>query len=140
MPTIAFGGLAIVAAAALAAPLALGLVPKVRLPAIVLETVTVKGPFFLVAAIAPAMAQRGSGAIVDLGSWIAHIGITVSSVYSSTKGALEALTRAWATEYGPDGVRVNAISPGASDESRFVHGTVIDVDGCRTGVAVIAPT
>ena len=39
MPTIAFGGLAIVAAAALAAPLALGLFPKVRLPAIVLEMV-----------------------------------------------------------------------------------------------------
>jgi Kef-type K+ transport system membrane component KefB len=39
MPTIPFGGLAIVAAAALAAPLALGLFPKVRLPAIVLEIV-----------------------------------------------------------------------------------------------------
>jgi Kef-type K+ transport system membrane component KefB len=39
MPTIAFGGLAIVAAAALAAPLALGLFPRIRLPAIVLEIV-----------------------------------------------------------------------------------------------------
>ena len=138
--------------------------------------VNVKAPFFLTAAIAPAMAQRGNGAIINLGSWIARIGIPVSSVYSSTKGALETLTRAWAAEYGPAGVRVNAISPGvilsstsqsstaeammrgtpanaagtpdaianaaiylASDESLFVHGTVIDVDGGRIGVAVIAP-
>ena len=139
--------------------------------------VNVKAPFFLTAAIAPAMAERGSGAIINLGSWIARIGIPVSSVYSSTKGALETLTRAWAAEYGLAGVRVNAISPGvilsptsqspaaeammrgtpanaagtpdaiahaavylASDESLFVHGTVIDVDGGRTGVAVIAPS
>jgi NAD(P)-dependent dehydrogenase (short-subunit alcohol dehydrogenase family) len=138
--------------------------------------VNVKAPFFLTAAVAPAMAQRGNGAIINLGSWIARIGIPVSSVYSSTKGALETLTRAWAAEYGPAGVRVNAISPGvilsatlqsstaeammrgtpadaagtpdaianaaiylAGDESLFVHGTVIDVDGGRVGVAVIAP-
>jgi NAD(P)-dependent dehydrogenase (short-subunit alcohol dehydrogenase family) len=139
--------------------------------------VNVKAPFFLTTAIAPAMAQRGTGAIINLGSWIARIGIPVSSVYSSSKGALETLTRAWAAEYGPAGVRVNAISPGvilastshspvaeammrgtpanaagtpdaianaavylASDESLFVHGTVIDVDGGRIGVAVIAPS
>jgi NAD(P)-dependent dehydrogenase (short-subunit alcohol dehydrogenase family) len=58
------------------------------------------------------MAQRGSGAIINLGSWIARLGIPTSSVYSSTQGALETLTRAWAAEYGLAGVRVNAISPG----------------------------
>jgi NAD(P)-dependent dehydrogenase (short-subunit alcohol dehydrogenase family) len=144
-------------------------------------SVNVKAPFFLTAAIAPAMAERGEGAIINLGSWIARLGIPISSLYSSTKGAIETLTRAWAAEFGPAGVRVNAISPGvirtpdpdatgadddlaetmmrgtpagasatpdaiahaavylASDEAAFVHGTVIDVDGGRTGVAVIAP-
>jgi NAD(P)-dependent dehydrogenase (short-subunit alcohol dehydrogenase family) len=34
------------------------------------------------------------------------------ALYSSTKGAVETLTRAWAAEFGPQGVRVNAISPG----------------------------
>ena len=57
--------------------------------------VNVKALFFLVAAIAPAMANRGSGAIVNLGSWIARLGIPAAPLYSSTKGAIETLTRAW---------------------------------------------
>jgi NAD(P)-dependent dehydrogenase (short-subunit alcohol dehydrogenase family) len=74
--------------------------------------VNVKAPFFLTAAVAPAMAEAGSGAIINLGSWIARLGIPVGALYSSTKGAMETLTRAWAAEFGPQGVRVNAISPG----------------------------
>lgn len=140
--------------------------------------VNVKAPYFLTAAIAPAMAAAGHGVIINLGSWIARLGIPISALYSSTKGAMETLTRAWAAEFGPSGVRVNAISPGvirpphvagevtwpgetmmrgtpanssggpdaiaqaavylAADEAAFVHGTVIDVDGGRTGVAVVA--
>ena len=143
--------------------------------------VNVKAPYFLTAAVAPAMVEHGDGAIINLGSWIARLGIPSVSLYSSTKGAIETLTKAWAAEFGPAGVRVNAISPGvirdptlyspnganehpaeammhgtpagrtgtpdaiahaavylASDEAAFVHGTVIDVDGGRAGVAVIA--
>jgi NAD(P)-dependent dehydrogenase (short-subunit alcohol dehydrogenase family) len=74
--------------------------------------VNVKAPFFLTAAIAPAMVDRGGGAIINLGSWIARLGIPIGSLYSSTKGAVETLTRAWAAEFGPAGVRVTAISPG----------------------------
>ncbi len=74
--------------------------------------VNVKAPYFLTAAIAPAMAERGTGAIINLGSWIARAGIPIGSLYSSTKGALETLTKNWAAEYGPAGVRVNAVSPG----------------------------
>jgi NAD(P)-dependent dehydrogenase (short-subunit alcohol dehydrogenase family) len=142
--------------------------------------INVKAPYFLTAAIAPAMAEAGGGAIVNLGSWIARLAVS-SALYSSTKGAMETMTRSWAAEFGPSGVRVNAVSPGvirspnpdgsdpgthpvaemmmhgtpagtsgtadavahaavylASDEALFVHGTVIDVDGGRTGVAVIA--
>src|SRR5215470_6030610 len=74
--------------------------------------VNVKAPFFLTAAIAPAMAEARAGAIINLGSWISRLGIPVGALYSSTKGAIETLTRAWAAEFGPRGVRVNAISPG----------------------------
>jgi NAD(P)-dependent dehydrogenase (short-subunit alcohol dehydrogenase family) len=136
--------------------------------------VNVKAPFFLTAAVVPEMTARGSGSIINLGSWVARLGIPVGALYASTKGAIETLTRAWAAEFGSPGVRVNAISPGVvrtatendpaaammrgtpygafgtpdaiahaavyldSDESRFVNGTVIDVDGGRVGVAVIA--
>ncbi|MFF3658643.1 SDR family NAD(P)-dependent oxidoreductase [Streptomyces olivochromogenes] len=74
--------------------------------------VNVKAPFFLTAAVAPAMAEAGGGSIINLGSWVARLGIPVGALYSSTKGAMETLTRAWAAEFGPQGVRVNAISPG----------------------------
>lgn len=74
--------------------------------------VNVKAPFFLTQALVPGMIGAGGGVIINLGSWIARLGVPVSSLYSSTKGAMETLTRAWAAEFGPQGVRVNAISPG----------------------------
>jgi NAD(P)-dependent dehydrogenase (short-subunit alcohol dehydrogenase family) len=74
--------------------------------------VNVKAPFVLTAGVAPAMAARGGGSIINLGSWVARLGIPVGALYASTKGAVETLTRAWAAEFGPSGVRVNAISPG----------------------------
>src|SRR3982074_2832617 len=87
--------------------------------------VNVKAPYFLTAAIAPSMVERGSGAIITLGSWVARLGIPVASLYSSTKGAMETVTRAWAAEFGPAGVRVNAISPGVvltpTDEAADEH-------------------
>jgi NAD(P)-dependent dehydrogenase (short-subunit alcohol dehydrogenase family) len=140
--------------------------------------VNVKAPYFLTQAVVPGMAAAGTGTIINLGSWVARLGLSSSALYASTKGALETLTRAWSSEFAALGVRVNAISPGvirppefaehlefpgealtlgtpagsaghpkaiaaaavylASDESEFVHGTVLDVDGGRMGVAVVA--
>ena len=72
----------------------------------------VKAPFFLTAAVVPAMIEAGGGAIINLGSWIARLGIPAGAVYTATKGAVETLTRTWAAEFGAQGIRVNAISPG----------------------------
>jgi NAD(P)-dependent dehydrogenase (short-subunit alcohol dehydrogenase family) len=85
--------------------------------------VNVKAPYFLTAAIAPTMAARGHGVIINLGSWIARLGVPIGSLYSASKGALETLTRAWAAEFGPLGIRVNAISPGVTrtDEDADTH-------------------
>ena len=66
----------------------------------------------LVAALAPAMAARGAGAIVNITSVSAEDGQAFSGLYGSSKAALGLLTKAWAVEYGRSGVRVNAVSPG----------------------------
>ena len=78
--------------------------------------VNVKSPYFLTAAVVPAMIDAGGGVIINLGSWVARLGVPVGALYSSTKGAVETLTRAWAAEFGQSGVRVNAISPGVVHE------------------------
>jgi NAD(P)-dependent dehydrogenase (short-subunit alcohol dehydrogenase family) len=72
----------------------------------------VRAPFILVAGLAPGMAARGNGAIVSVSSMAGHVGMTGGAAYGATKAALESMTRAWAAEYSPSGVRVNAISPG----------------------------
>ncbi len=74
--------------------------------------VNVKASFFLTQAVVPQMLAAGHGVIINLGSWIARLAVPSGSLYSATKGAMETLTRAWAAEFGPGGVRVNAISPG----------------------------
>lgn len=58
------------------------------------------------------MVTKGSGAIVNVSTMAARIGMPGLSVYSATKAALESLTRTWAAELGQSGVRVNAIAPG----------------------------
>ena len=140
--------------------------------------VNVKAAYFLTQAVVPGMTERGGGVIVNLGSWVARLGVAGGALYASTKGALETLTRMWSAEFADRNIRVNAVSPGvirppdlepgtlfggeqlmtgtpagvvghpdaiaaaaaylASDDAAFVHGTVLDVDGGRTGVAVVA--
>jgi len=128
----------------------------------------IRAPHVLVAELAPAMADRGSGAIVNIGSWMARVGIPAGAAYTASKAAIEQMTRTWAAEFGPRGVNVNTVAPGAtatpgnaadaeqltamtagtvagtpvrpidiafavrflvSDEARYAHGTLLDIDG-----------
>jgi NAD(P)-dependent dehydrogenase (short-subunit alcohol dehydrogenase family) len=72
----------------------------------------IRAPYFLTAALAPGMVARGSGSIVNVSTMAARVGMPGLSVYSATKAALESLTRTWATEFSPAGVRVNTVAPG----------------------------
>ena len=72
----------------------------------------VRSAYYLTAAIAPAMAKRGTGAIINLGSMAGQIGLPGGAAYSATKAALAALARSWAAEFSPHGVRVNTVAPG----------------------------
>jgi NAD(P)-dependent dehydrogenase (short-subunit alcohol dehydrogenase family) len=95
--------------------------------------VNVRAPHVLTAATAPAMAERGSGAIVVIGSWMAHVGHAFVGLYSATKAAEIQLARSWAAEFGPRGVRVNTVSPGATR-------TPINADSDDVVVAMTAGT
>jgi len=75
-------------------------------------SINVKAPYFLVAELAPLMAKKGKGAIVNLSTMVADYGASGMSLYGSSKAAINLLTKTWAAEYGPRGVRVNAVSPG----------------------------
>jgi NAD(P)-dependent dehydrogenase (short-subunit alcohol dehydrogenase family) len=135
--------------------------------------VNVKAPHLLVGALAPAMAERGHGAIINITTMVADFGLSGMGLYGSSKAALVLLTKSWAAEFGPAGVRVNAVSPGptrtegtipmgdaldqlamggpagrpgepeeiaaaiaflATDQSSFIHGVVLPVDGGRLAV------
>ena len=72
----------------------------------------VRAAYFLVAALAPKMAARGSGSIINMSSMAGQIGLVGGAAYGATKAALASMTRSWAAEYSPVGVRVNSIAPG----------------------------
>jgi NAD(P)-dependent dehydrogenase (short-subunit alcohol dehydrogenase family) len=74
--------------------------------------INVRAPYFLTAAIAPKMAARGGGSIVNVGTMVAHFGMPGASAYGASKAAITSLTQTWAAEYGPHGVRVNTVSAG----------------------------
>jgi NAD(P)-dependent dehydrogenase (short-subunit alcohol dehydrogenase family) len=87
----------------------------------------VKVPFFLVAALAPAMAERGHGVIINVSTMVAEFGMAQMGLYGSSKAALVLLTKSWAAEYGPSGVRVNAVSPGPTrTEGTAAMGDALD--------------
>jgi NAD(P)-dependent dehydrogenase (short-subunit alcohol dehydrogenase family) len=74
--------------------------------------VNVRGTFFLTARIAAGMASRGGGAIVNVTTMVAEVGMAGAAAYSASKAAVAGLTRSWAAEYAPQNIRVNAVSPG----------------------------
>ncbi len=89
--------------------------------------INVKAPYFLVAALAPGMAERGTGAVVNVTTMVAEFGAAGMGLYGSTKAALVLLTKSWAAEFGPSGVRVNAVSPGPTrTEGTAAMGEALD--------------
>jgi NAD(P)-dependent dehydrogenase (short-subunit alcohol dehydrogenase family) len=74
--------------------------------------VNVKAPFFLTAAIAPRMAAKGGGSIINISTMAATIGMNGLAAYGASKAAVESLTKAWTAEYAAHGVRVNTVAPG----------------------------
>jgi glucose 1-dehydrogenase len=72
--------------------------------------VNVRAPFALIQAALPHL--RPDGAVVNISSIAGHSGFPLSAAYCASKGALELMTKALASELGPQGVRVNCVAPG----------------------------
>ena len=77
--------------------------------------INLRAPFILVQQLAPAMAQRGCGAVVNVSTLAASVAARGAGIYGASKAALEQMTRVWADEFGPSGVRVNALAAGPTD-------------------------
>ncbi len=78
-------------------------------------SVNMKGAFLCSRQAAKLMLARGNGLIVNISSVWGEVGGSCESVYSASKGAMLAFTKALAKELGYSGVRVNAVSPGVID-------------------------
>jgi 3-oxoacyl-[acyl-carrier protein] reductase len=80
----------------------------------------VKAPLLLTQAVLPAMKSKNSGSIINIGSEVVQIGNPKFSSYVTAKSAMIGMTRSWANELGPYGIRVNLIAPGWIPVERHV--------------------
>jgi NAD(P)-dependent dehydrogenase (short-subunit alcohol dehydrogenase family) len=95
----------------------------VRMPSVELDAgtvdqmiaVNVRGALLLTTAILPGMVERRHGSIVNVSSISGVVGTPRRAAYAATKGAVDAMTRSLAMEFGPYGIRVNAVAPGVID-------------------------
>jgi NAD(P)-dependent dehydrogenase (short-subunit alcohol dehydrogenase family) len=86
----------------------------------VLDT-NLRAPFFVAQAVGRGMVARGRGRIVNVASMAAFKAVTERSAYNSSKAGLVHLTRTLAVEWGPSGVRVNAVAPTFVDTELAAH-------------------
>lgn len=103
--------------------------------------INVTGTFLVSKYAIPLLRKAGGGSIVNFGSYDGFIADPELSAYCATKGAIHALTKAMACDYGPENIRVNAICPGYIDTpmlQRF-FGTSGDIESLKEEVRHIHP-
>jgi 3-oxoacyl-[acyl-carrier protein] reductase len=96
-------------------------------------TTNVRNLLLLTTGLIPSMIERGGGSIVNLSSVSGVIGTPRRSAYAASKGAVDALTRSLAMEYGPRNVRVNSVAPGVIDtalweKNKAIPGVVEEIN------------
>ena len=102
--------------------------------------VDVRAPFFLTAALLPKMIARGSGAIVNISSMGASVGVPFAPATAAAKAALESFTRSWAAAFGANGIRVNTVAAGPTrtDSAIGTFGDALEQLGSQTLLGRIA--
>jgi NAD(P)-dependent dehydrogenase (short-subunit alcohol dehydrogenase family) len=101
-----------------------------------LMTTNVRSVFVHCREALPHLIERGGGAIVNVSSISGVVGLPSQGAYCATKGAIAQITRQLAIEHAADGVRVNAIAPGAVDTA-FVDAALAGVPDLRAARADI---
>ncbi len=84
-----------------------------------LMAVNVRGVYLCLKAVVPVMKKAGYGKIINISSSTVQMGVPMMLHYVSSKGAVDAMTRALAREVGDDGIRVNSIAPGFTMSERI---------------------
>ncbi|HVB73515.1 MAG TPA: glucose 1-dehydrogenase [Ktedonobacteraceae bacterium] len=75
--------------------------------------VNLKSTFFCTKYVVPHMIKQGKGSIINVASFVGLVGCTVpQDAYTASKGGMLSLTKSFAIQYGPHGIRCNAICPG----------------------------
>ncbi len=98
--------------------------------------VNVRGVFLGCKYAIPQMVMQGSGSIINIASFVAILGCSVpQDAYTASKGALLALTRSLAVQFGPKGVRTNAICPGPVETPLLLDWLVKDEEAKRIRLA-----
>ena len=98
--------------------------------------VNVRGVFLGCKYAIPRMVEQGSGSIINIASFVALVGCSVpQDAYTASKGALLALTRSLAVQFGPHGVRTNAICPGPVETPLLMDWLVKDEEAKRIRLA-----
>ncbi|MDU0203375.1 MULTISPECIES: SDR family oxidoreductase [Paenibacillus] len=91
----------------------------------------VKAPLLLAKAVLPGMKLKREGSIIHIGSEVVQIGNANFSSYVTAKSSMVGMTRSWASELGPHGIRVNLIAPGWIPVERHEG---VSTEGYQAGV------
>jgi len=98
--------------------------------------VNVRGVFLGCKYAIPQMVERGGGSVINISSFVALVGCSVpQDAYTASKGALLSLTRSLAVQFGPHGVRTNAICPGPVETPLLMNWLVKDEQAKRIRLA-----
>ena len=98
--------------------------------------VNVRGVFLGCKYAIPHMVEQGSGSVINIASFVALLGCSVpQDAYTASKGAILSLTRSLAVQFGPNGVRSNAICPGPVETPLLLDWLVKDEEAKRIRLA-----